>query len=70
MYSAFETNFMKILSIVIPLFFIIAAKWVVPLLQRKFGEKAKTVYIVIAFVVIIALWYAIDTHYGFHMGLW
>jgi hypothetical protein len=65
-----EADFMMILSIAIPVFFIIASKWLIPLLKRKFGEKAKTVYFIVAFVVIIVLWYVIDTRYGFHMGLW
>jgi MFS-type transporter involved in bile tolerance (Atg22 family) len=59
-----------ILSIVLPVFFIIASKWIVPLLERKFGAKSKTVYFIIAFVIIIIFWYLIDTRYGFHMGLW
>jgi Kef-type K+ transport system membrane component KefB len=61
---------MKILSIALPVFFIIAAKWILPPLTKRFGDKAKTIYFVIAFVIIILLWYIIDTHYGFHMGLW
>jgi Kef-type K+ transport system membrane component KefB len=65
-----EANFMMVLSIALPLAFIIASKWLVPMLERKFGEKAKTVYFVVAFVIIIVTWYLIDTRYGFHMGLW
>jgi MFS-type transporter involved in bile tolerance (Atg22 family) len=65
-----ESNFVMILSIVFPIVFIVASKWIVPLLERKLGEKAKTVYFVIAFVIIIVVWYLIDTRYGFHMGLW
>jgi uncharacterized membrane protein len=65
-----ESNFMMILSIVIPVAFIVASKWLVPLFEKKFGEKAKTVYFVVAFIIIILIWYLIDTRYGFHMGLW
>jgi Kef-type K+ transport system membrane component KefB len=65
-----EANFMMILSIALPIAFIVASKWVVPLLERRFGQKAKTIYFVIAFVIIIVIWYLIDTRYGFHMGLW
>jgi hypothetical protein len=65
-----EANFMMILSIVFPIVFIIASKWLVPLLEKKVGEKAKTLYFVIVFVIIIAVWYLIDKRYGFHMGLW
>ncbi|MDR1495487.1 MAG: hypothetical protein LBS67_01000 [Clostridiales Family XIII bacterium] len=65
-----EANFMLVLSLVIPVAFIVASKPLVPLLTRKFGEKAKTIYFVIAFAIIIVGWYLIDTRYGFHMGLW
>jgi Kef-type K+ transport system membrane component KefB len=61
---------MMILSIVLPVFFIIAAKWLVPLLEKKFADKAKTIYFIVAFVIVIVMWYLIDTRYGFHMGLW
>jgi Kef-type K+ transport system membrane component KefB len=65
-----EANFMMILSIAVPLVFIVAAKWLVPLLERKFGDKAKTVYFIASFAIVILVWYLIDTRYGFHMGLW
>jgi Kef-type K+ transport system membrane component KefB len=65
-----EANFMMILSVAVPLFFIVAAKWLVPLLERRFGDKAKTVYSIAAFAIVILIWYLIDTRYGFHMGLW
>jgi hypothetical protein len=70
MYSSAETNFMMILSIAIPAFFMIASKWLVPLLEKKLGAKAKTVYFIVAFALILISWYLIDTRYGFHMGLW
>jgi uncharacterized membrane protein len=70
MNASAEANFMMILSIVLPIAFIVASRWLVPALERKFGEKAKTVYFVVAFVIIIVAWYLIDTRYGFHMGLW
>jgi Kef-type K+ transport system membrane component KefB len=66
-----EANIVMALSIVFPVLFIIASKWLVPLLARRLGDKAKTVYFLIAFAIIMAIWYAIDTRYGFHMmGLW
>jgi uncharacterized membrane protein YoaK (UPF0700 family) len=68
-YSA-EANFMMILSLVLPVVFIVASKWAVPAIEKKFGDKAKTVYFVVAFIIIIIVWYLIDTRYGFHMGLW
>jgi Kef-type K+ transport system membrane component KefB len=70
MQGSAEANFMMVLSFVLPVFFIIAAKWLIPLLEKKFADKAKTVYIIVAFVIVIVMWYLIDTRYGFHMGLW
>jgi uncharacterized membrane protein len=66
MNNSAEANFMMVLSIALPLAFIVASKWLVPALERKFGAKAKTVYFVVAFVIIILAWYFIDTRYGFH----
>jgi Kef-type K+ transport system membrane component KefB len=70
MENSSEANFMMVLSIVLPVAFIVASRWLVPLLERKFEAKAKTVYFIVAFVIIIVIWYLIDTRYGFHMGLW
>ncbi|MDR0519467.1 MAG: hypothetical protein LBG82_05385 [Clostridiales Family XIII bacterium] len=65
-----EKNIAMGLSLLIPLAFIIASKWLVPLMEKRFGEKAKTVYFVVSFVVVVLSWYLIDTRYGIHMGLW
>ncbi|MDR0519431.1 MAG: hypothetical protein LBG82_05200 [Clostridiales Family XIII bacterium] len=65
-----DKNAAMVVSLLIPLAFIIASKWLVPMLEKKFKEKAKTVYLVVSFVVVIIGWYLIDTHYGIHMGLW
>jgi Kef-type K+ transport system membrane component KefB len=65
-----EKNIMMALSMIVPIGFIIASKWLVPLLEKRFKEKAKTVYFVVVFVIIIVFWYLVDTHYGIHMGLW
>jgi dipeptide/tripeptide permease len=65
-----EQNIMMALTIVVPLAFIIASKWLVPIFEKRFKEKAKMVYFVIAFAIIVVFWYLVDTHYGVHMGLW
>ncbi|MDR3225216.1 MAG: hypothetical protein LBT52_02840 [Clostridiales Family XIII bacterium] len=65
-----EKNIMMAVSLIVPIAFIFASKGLVPLLERYFKERAKTVYFVVAFVIIIVIWYLIDTHYGIHMGLW
>jgi hypothetical protein len=61
---------MMILSFALPIAFIVASKWLVPIFERRFGERAKTAYFIISFAIIIVVWYLIDTRYGFHMGLW
>jgi energy-converting hydrogenase Eha subunit C len=70
LYDPVEKNFMVALTFIVPIVFIVASKWLVPIFARVFKDKAKTVYFVVAFVIIIAFWYLVDTHYGVRMGLW